>query len=592
MEIVCLDFETFFDTKNGYTLKKMTTSEYVYDRRFAVHGFAIKSSSRPETKWIEACDISRALAEYCVASNAVLAHHAHFDGLILAKHYGVQPRLWLDTLSMARALLGNHIRAGLDALANHFGLPAKTVPYREFDGFHWQELSPLIRAMVSAGACHDVDLTWQIFGEHLAPFFPSKEYSIVDLTIRMFTEPSLRASPSRVEAVLGSEQSHKAKLLQAVGVEDPSELRSAEAFAAKLRELDIEPETKPGKNGPIYAFAATDTFMQDLQESSDEAVVALVDARLVVQSSIEETRAARLLKMAHNGPLPIYLHYCGAATTRWSGGDKMNWQNLTPALQGAIELAGFVVDASQIECRMLNYQAGQRDVVERFRAGADPYTNVASIFYQRTITKEDKQERQVGKVLELQCGYGSGGPKIKHTLKIKAGIDLSLDHAMRARDAYRYTHPAVVRFWREAEQVMEWLATGLDAQWGPMRVSEGCLWLPNGLPLIYDTLRQENGEWLVQRRSGWAKLYGAKLVENVIQALSRVYISEVMARVAAAGLRIALMRHDDIVIVVEDDNIRREAYDWVVNEMRKPPSWAPEIPLHCGGHVGGFLKGA
>lgn len=589
MNVVCLDFETFFDTKNGYTLKKQTTSEYVYDRQFAAHGMAIRSNLRP-AQWFDACDIPRALEEFSVASSAVLAHHAHFDGLILARHYGVRPRLWLDTLSMARALLGNHIRAGLDALTKYFDLPAKTVPYRSFDGCQWNNLAPDVRSEIAAGACRDVDLTWELFGRHLAPYFPSCEYPIIDLTVRMFTEPVLRADASKVEHVLQSEQSRKVELLRAIGVEDPKELRSPEVFAGKLRELGVEPELKQGKNKPIFAFAATDAFLRDLLDDADEAVSALAEARLAVQSSIEETRAARLLRMSKRGALPIYLNYCGAATTRWSGGDKMNWQNLTPALQECIGLPGFVVDASQIECRLLNYMAGQKDVVERFRSGADPYTAVASEFYGREITKENQVERQVGKVLELQCGYGSGAEKIQHTLKIKAGIDLSLADAYRARDAYRTTHPRVVRYWHEAETVLHWLERGLITWWGPMRVEDGCLWLPNGLPLIYDTLKREDGEWTLERRHGRAKIYGAKLVENVIQALARVYISEVMRRIADAGLRIALMRHDDLVIVAESDKERKEAYAWVANEMRKPPAWAQDIPLNCGGHVGGFLK--
>lgn len=589
MDVVCLDFETFFDTKSGYTLKKMTTSEYVYDHRFAAHGMAIRSTLRP-AKWFDADDIPRALEEYSVASSAVLCHHAHFDGLILARHYGVRPRLWLDTLSMARALLGNHIRAGLGELSKYFSLPDKIVPYREFDGYQWHELHPAVRSAVAEGACHDVDLTWEIFGQHLAPYFPSVEYPIIDLTVRMFTEPRLYADPSKVESVLQGEQEHKAALLRAIGVEDPKELRSPEVFAGKLRELGVEPATKDGKNGPIFAFAATDAFMRELLDDADEAVSALAEARLAVQSSIEETRAARLLRMAHNGALPIYLQYCGAATTRWSGGDKMNWQNLTPALQSCIELPGFVVDASQIECRLLNYMAGQGDVIDRFRSGSDPYTAVASEFYGREITKENQVERQVGKVLELQCGYGSGAEKIKRTLKLKAGIDLSLADAYRARDVYRSTHPQVVQYWREAEMVLQWLERGLNAWWKSLRVADGCLWLPNGLPLIYDTLKREDTEWTLERRHGRAKIYGAKLVENVIQALARVYISDVMRRVADAGLHIALMRHDDIVIVVEDDSARKEAYEWVANEMRKPLEWAKSIPLNCGGHIGGCLK--
>ena len=127
-----------------------------------------------------------------------------------------------------------------------------------------------------------------------------------------------------------------------------------------------------------------------------------------------------------------------------------------------------------------------------------------------------------------------------------------------------------------------------------MEIADGCIWLPNGAPLIYDTLEYVKPEddytyWRVKRRDGWKKLYGAKLVENAIQALSRVYISEVCSKIIARGLRIVLMRHDDVVICVNSASAQ-ETFEWVKQEMRKPPAWAPDIPLDVGGHVGKRLK--
>jgi DNA polymerase-1 len=63
------------------------------------------------------------------------------------------------------------------------------------------------------------------------------------------------------------------------------------------------------------------------------------------------------------------------------------------------------IDLAQIECRILNYLAGQEDVIEAFAEGRDLYSEGASRFYGRKITKQDKNERHLGKVLELGCGY-------------------------------------------------------------------------------------------------------------------------------------------------------------------------------------------
>lgn len=592
---ICLDFETFFDVKGGYTLKKMTTEAYVRDSRLEVHGCAIKVDDG-ETFWVEGTMLRETFSKIDWQRSAVLCHHAQFDGLILGHCYHVRPALWLDTLSMARLLLGNHMSVSLDALAKEFGLGAKSVPYAAFDGRHWQDIPLEIRKQVASGACQDVDLTFNLFTKHLAPRFPRSEYSLVDATIRMFTEPCLDAIPGDLERVEQIENSHKRDLLHRIGIEDPSELRSPEAFAARLRELEIEPQLKNGKNGDIYAFAATDPFMEELLQSQDDEIVALAEARLAVQSSIRETRTRRLIGMAARGPLPVYLTYAGAATTRWSGGDKVNWQNLPPELQTCICAARedetlVVVDASQIECRLLNYMAGQSDVVERFRRGEDPYLHVASAFYKRTITREDKLERQVGKVLELQCGYGSGGDKIRRTLRIKAGLVLDWAEGMLARDAYRETHSEVVRYWQHADYILRCLDNRYYTSWGPMQVRDGCLWLPNGCPLIYDTLKWGEDGWVVKRRSGWHKLYGAKLVENVIQALARVYIAEKMNAITSQGIKIALMTHDDLVIVAKRD-IASDMFRWLQELMCHPPVWASDIPLGSEGHIGRLGKPA
>lgn len=164
MNIVILDYETYFDDE--YSLKKMTTEAYVRDPRFEVHGCAFRREldgcSHP-TEWIPGRDVKYYLEHCGIRVCAVLCHHAQFDGFILSHHYGVRPAAWLDTLSMARLMLGNHVSASLDSVARHFGLAAKTVPYELFRGKKWAELDAATQRLIADGACHDVDLTWQIF---------------------------------------------------------------------------------------------------------------------------------------------------------------------------------------------------------------------------------------------------------------------------------------------------------------------------------------------------------------------------------------------------------------------------------------------
>src|SRR5215472_11246251 len=101
------------------------------------------------------------------------------------------------------------------------------------------------------------------------------------------------------------------------------------------------------------------------------------------------------------------------------------------------------------------------------------------------------------------------------------------------------------------------MACNISHQWGPVRVEatdRGTrrIILPNGAPLIYDSLEwyidPEIGDqyWRVKKRNGWTKLYGAKLVENLIQALARVLTGQAMIRIARLGYRILTMSHDDV----------------------------------------------
>ena len=613
MNIVTLDFETYYD--DDYTLKKMTTEAYVRDPRFEVLGVAIKwgmanpplGYAQGETFWYDQKHLNGHGGEFPLAgiltcidwdNTAVLCHHAQFDGLILSHHYGVRPRAWLDTLSMARLLLGNHLSVSLASLAAHYGLSAKSVPYDLFKGRRWRDLSPDVRDAVGRGACHDVELTWRIFCE-LGKEFPQEEYQVVDTTIRMFTEPVLTANVGRLKQVWADDETRRRQLLAESGA-TVKELRSDARFAELLRAEGIEPPTKPGKNGPIYAFAKTDAFMKALPEHENERVAALGAARLGTKTSILQSRAVRMAHMAQRGPLCVYLSYAGAHTTRFAGGDKLNFQNPPPVLKQAIEApTGHklgIADASQIECRILNYVAGQRDVIERFARGEDPYVNVASTFYGYPVNKKDHpMERQVGKVLELQCGFGSGGPKIRETLRIKADILLDDNEALRARDAYRNTHPAVTQYWREADGVLDRLNGFESSDWGPLRIrcdrgrGRRRILLPNGAPLIYDTLEwhadDETGEryWRIRTRDGFAKMYGAKLVENVVQAMARLVVTQAMNRIKARGIRIATMTHDDVVTLLPDDPDIHNKFEIVKAEMKRTPDWLPGIPLDCEG---------
>jgi DNA polymerase len=471
-------------------------------------------------------------------------------------------------------------------------MPPKTVPYDEIKGKRYRDLLACgdLLGRLGAGALHDARLTGDIF-KILVRDFPVPELRLIDLTVRMFTEPCLEGDIDKLGEIWTKENNRKNGCLSALGVCKKA-INSNQTFIELLEAEGVDVAYKDGKNGKIPAFGRNDAFMQELAESGDERISLLAQARLGLRSTIDQTRAERLGDMATRGRLPVYLRYCGAHTGRWSGGDQVNWQNfrrggeLRKAICAPQGARLVIVDSSQIECRILNCFAGQADVIHKFITGADPYVGIASIAYGRHITKEDKAERGTGKQLELSCGYGAGAKTIQRTAKLGIygpPVTISLDTANYWKEVYRQTHPYVVNCWRVAEGMLSKMHIGHGGEWNCFFISNKRIALPGCLPLIYDTLTWDK-DWkswtIVTRRGMKTKLYGAKLIENVVQYMARQYLAEAMLRISRYGIRIATTTHDEIVAVVPVDSAE-QARSIMVKEMTTPPDWMSELPLAC-----------
>jgi hypothetical protein len=412
----------------------------------------------------------------------------------------------------------------------------------------------------------------------------------------MFTTPVLRADLDLLAQVWETENTLKAQRLAALNV-DPAELQSADKFAELLRAEGVEPEVKPGKNGDIYAFAKTDEFMRDLLEDDDERVRTLAEARIGQKSTLMQTRAETLGWMARRGSLPVYLRYCGAHTTRWSGGDGANWQNFkrgSDIRRAILPPEGFVLatlDLAQIECRVLSCLAGQEDALDEFRRGEDPYIRQASEAYGYPVTKDMPKERGTGKQLKLSCGFQAGAKTIQRTARLGSygpPVKIDLETATRWRDSYRRLNPRVVDYWGEAGRMISRLAGGEPTQWGPMLIQDKKIYGPGGTMLHYDTLEYHNdpetgeGNWRYRTRRGWTKLYSGKLVENVVQWLARIIVSQAMRRIVHLGYRIVNTEHDSLWILLPKDDPDRHL-KICIDEMTRPVSWLPGLPLAAEG---------
>lgn len=551
MDIITADFETFYG--DDYTLTKLTTEAYVRDPRYEtiMCGFLINGR---DGFWVPGPEVPKALADLRLDKRAVLAHHAHFDGLILSHHYGVRPRLWLDTLGMARALYGQHGKLSLAKLAVRWGIGKKGEEVINARNMRLKDFGPHQLARYGQYCLNDCDLEWQGFNI-MAPHFSRNELLLNDRVIRMFTEPRMRLDPATLQDYATMLRTEKVTLMLQAGVQE-KDLMSNERFAECLRELGVDPPMKisptwvkdarppgiPEEQGgkgmaPMtWAFAKSDEQMQELQEHPDERVQFLVEARLKNKTTIAEKGAMRLLGMQTRGLATVYLKFSGASGThRLSGGDLFNWQSMkrgSPLRDGVMADDGellCVSDSSTIEARLLDWISGQDDMVEVYRkqdakTGPDMYCTIAGRIYGRTIVKPDPkkgiegdpEERQMGKVAKLGLGFGMGAARFQISVRAQAKVRerdkegnvvldgtgkpvmkplrISAAFAEQVVAIYRESHPQVRKFWKRCESALDLIIRGVEGTdvdfRGVVKTCKDGLVFPGGIRILYPDLRK------------------------------------------------------------------------------------------------------
>lgn len=258
----------------------------------------------------------------------------------------------------------------------------------------------------------------------------------------------------------------------------------------------------------------------------------------------------------------------------------------------------YVADSSNIEARMLAWMAGQDDLLEVFRSGADVYAYTAQDIYNRPIDKKrDPHERFVGKVTALGLGYGMGWRKFRDTLAAGAlgGPPVLMeDHEVQhIVNTFRSKRWAIKQYWQQAENAIVDMYMGNSRQWGALTIHKNCLVMPNGMALQYPGLRPVEpaedgstpGGWEYWEGKFWKKLYGGALTENICQALSRIVLFDQMLAINSLfkshGGRVVMNVHDEIIAVgpnlgKDDEN---PLFRQMIEIMRTPPKWCADLPL-------------
>lgn len=598
--LITIDFETYYDKEYG--LKKFTTEQYIRDEKFEVIGVAVKDKGI--TKWFTGthAETKAFLDSYNMHEHFVLGHNIRFDASILSWIFDIHPLGLFDTMSMAQILHGLTESVSLANLSKLYELGEKGTEVLDALGKKRLDFEHNDLAKYGSYCINDVELTYELFSE-LKDRFTAPEMKLIDLTIRMFTEPKIELNKGLLLRHLHKVKEAKEKLLASVAV-DKELLMSNPKFAELLIEQGVTPPMKisqtTGKE--TYAFAKTDEEFKALLEHENPYVQALAAARIGNKSTIEETRTENFIQIANRGKLPVPLKYAGAVVShRWSGVDGINLQNLprTSELRRAMcAPKGYKLvasDLSNIELRLAYWFAQSHSKIQQIKDGIDLYKQSAADITGTPYNEVNKDLRFIFKVVNLSGIYGVGAAKMHSILK-QGGVEKDIQEVKNIVYAYRKANPELVEAWQDAGTMLESVRAGQHYTMGNGGVitsvpHEGMM-KPNGMMLGLPNLRKlktDTGEsWVYDKLMGRTiipeYIHPSKTFQRCIQSLARDIIADQLIQVAKR-YPVVMTVHDELVMLCKDEEVD-DCKAYVEKCMTTAPEWCKDLPLGCEVGVG------
>jgi DNA polymerase len=669
--VVVVDFECFYST--DFNLKKLAIPDYVRDPRFKVFGAGVYVPEEGKARFVGAEELPKFLAAI-LADRICIGHNLQFDGAILEWNYHVKPLAYLDTLSLAAHVLGPAKVAGtnsLASLAKTLGLEPKG-DLAFMKGVETPDLAQM--AALAIYAAHDAALTWTIFNRLMAYFSnPEFELTLANHALEMYLRRPLAVDLDAVANGQAMAETLKLEALAKAGVKIDT-LMSGPKFAEALKaclaahklhipfkvrattDTEIAKAAKEGiKAAPtkrIPAMAKGDEAFLKLLRDGPEDVKNLINARLAAKSSAPTlARFAKLDRAGRDAGVRVNLHYYGAHTGRFSGGGGFNFQNLTDPkkMKTGVErdIAKLVrasitagpgrvfaaADASQVECRVEAWMAGEAALLHSFREGRDIYSEFISDVLQEDIhkpTPEDAKDperkrwlevaRGLGKIAVLGLGYQMGVAKFfkqscskseEIAIAVQEG-KLSLKLFAKTLDMYRRKYTRIVTFWDALDTAFKGAAAGLSNKVGPLTFGQMgkksvFIELPSTRRLYYRNVRSRprtgvvefidadgnmhkskaKGDEIVYGDGNGEKVYGGLLAENTTQAVSRDLLAEAILDLDET-YPVVLHVHDSIVCRVPAEQ-EAEAMAAIIARLAATPTWGEGLPLVAEGKSGKTL---
>ena len=307
----------------------------------------------------------------------------------------------------------------------------------------------------------------------------------------------------------------------------------------------------------------------------------------------------------------------------------------------------FVEDFSAIECRILFWLAGHKEGLKIFAQDRDPYVEMAAKLYNKSLLEITNEQRQVGKATILGCGFGMGNRKFVSSAFDVYRAEVTKDQAKVAVTAYRELHWPVVELWESFQECAigavetpgVWCKSGKvgfikEGRFLKIRLPSGRFLsycdpkieaaktivlekvigndverLYASTPTMLEKARSEDFEpvghfyskrltyfevnqkarkedcvipkWTIERT------YGGKLVENIVQAVSRDLLGAAIVRADKAGFEVLMHSHDELVSEAPKGKFTSEQYRKIMTTL---PKWAEGLPVKSGGWVNNRYK--
>ncbi len=648
-EAVVLDFETYFD--KDYTLSKMSTVEYVMDERFELTGLGV-TDLHGKPHFLEPVEVahflSRMQAEYGddLSGMTVVVQRGKFDCLILREKFGITPKFVVDIIDLDK-MWDARAKHDLKTLAEKWGAPSPKGDTMEFKGLHWRDMDDQKRERLREYTINDAEIEDWLFRK-LMPIVvsrPAVELPVANHTLQMYLEPAFKIDMDlgmRIVDGMKTEMQAPIDGLSNMGITitDPyrkfknpnpvprpivaGDISKDSSFTSLVEACGGSVPMKQGKNKMIPALARDDEGTRGLLAHSDPRVRALAEARQAVQSwPLHLAKVESILNQARarGGMIGTPLGYHNAHTARWGGAEGINLQNLGGRGRGGkgthkliqqvrnmlCAPPGYLLginDYSKVEAVGLAWQAGQDDLTEAFRTGADAYSDLATELFGFPVRKPKKFDpkpvaarlevcRGFGKDAILGCGYGMGSATFYDRCYSNEDLRPKFDDGTfdaifieRVIQTYRTKYGKIPAYWNLLEKSWRW-ATKYHEKVVLQEQNLEFLWeddatfirLPSGRTLRYPHANVSGGNRLSYH---WGSLWGGTLTENVIQALCRDLIAEAILCLIEHGFRVILTVHDEIVCLLEekDAETRLKEMGEIMCEL---PPWASGFPLSVEG---------